>query len=341
MALDGRGSFGSLVLGGYDERRMMRNDIMFPFHEDVLQVHTVWVENITWMDSLKGNHSFDLSRTNFTTHIDSSRPFIYLPPSIYDDLIENINIPYDNETDTLHLSSAKQMELKKQNLGISFTLAPLNRGSAGSSSVTITLPFESLILEMSFPASKKRNQSEWYVPIRKATDPSQYVLGRAFFQHTYLVSDYERRTFSIHQAKLQEGTAPDPLIRPILVNKTVANSLDSWKPTKLSRSMIAGITVGILFAVSMIVSIICYLLFKRKNKQHDVAEKPTTGEQSSKSDAVEVHAAERSEISGKSHIPEVDTTTVYESSARQIYESSGNEILEMPDTSTTFVSKKS
>jgi hypothetical protein len=41
------GSQGSLILGGYDETRMDRNDVVFPFDKDKLRLHTAWVERIT------------------------------------------------------------------------------------------------------------------------------------------------------------------------------------------------------------------------------------------------------------------------------------------------------
>jgi hypothetical protein len=58
------GSHGSLVLGGYDERRMVRNDVVFPFEKDKLRLRVAWVENIK-LDGqglAQGNKSFGLSQ---------------------------------------------------------------------------------------------------------------------------------------------------------------------------------------------------------------------------------------------------------------------------------------
>jgi hypothetical protein len=69
------------VLGVYDESRMIRNNEVFPFHEDVERVHTVWIDGIILElknKTIQGNYStqgspiISLSKSTFETHLDSS-----------------------------------------------------------------------------------------------------------------------------------------------------------------------------------------------------------------------------------------------------------------------------
>lgn len=334
---DGRGAQGSVILGGYDENRMIRNEVVFPFHEDVELVHTVWVESINWVDKLKGNISFDVSQTNYTSHIDSTRPFIYLPPVIYDKLSENLDLQYDNQTKSLIVPDEKQMEFKIRDPIMSFTVTPLNRDKIPNKSVTIQIPYSSLLLKMDYPIAKK-NQSVRYVPIRKASDSSQYVLGRTFLQNAYIVSDYERGSFSIHQAKLQEGIASDPLIRPILTKNTNLGTLDSWKSAKksLSKQALAGIVTGAIILTLLLFSIIFWLIYKRRQKQRikqtSNMEKPQIEELPNESVRYEADDTDKPQLF------EADSGEVYESPDTTV-SSSGetrivHQILEMPDTST-------
>jgi hypothetical protein len=226
------GAQGSLVLGGYDERRMIRNDVVFPFGKDRLRLHVVWVERITLAgNSLgRGNATFDLSRTNYKCLVDSTRPFIYLPPQVYDDIVQTLGLQYDNRTERLIIPDGAMKTLQQRQPSLSFQIAPLDRDQkpANRSAVTITLPFESLILRTDYTMATK-NQSFRYVPLQKTTNSSLYVLGRAFLQNAYFVSDYERNSFSIHQAVLRNGTGLPPLLRQIRDTNATVNTLDSWK----------------------------------------------------------------------------------------------------------------
>jgi hypothetical protein len=69
--------------------------------------------------------------------------------------------------------------------------------------VNITLPYDAFDLQLSYPYlpnTTYADPSKYYFPLRQAANETQYVLGRAFLQEAYLITDYERNNFSIHQA---------------------------------------------------------------------------------------------------------------------------------------------
>src|ERR1700744_4064476 len=88
------GSHGSLVLGGYDERRMVRNEVVFPFNKDILRLHVAWVEKIVFEGH--GRATFGLDQTNYKCRIDSTLPFISLPPAIYDEVVQTLGLQQHN-----------------------------------------------------------------------------------------------------------------------------------------------------------------------------------------------------------------------------------------------------
>lgn len=320
-SLDGSGSQGSLTLGGFDEKRMIPNEVGFPFHDDSEKVHTAWVENITlagWNENNQGNQSFDLTRTNFTTHIDSSRPYIYLPSSLYNEIAEILDLRYDNRSNTLIVSDEREKVLKAQKPSISFTLTPLSRNKMSVEPVTITMPYESIVLKLEYPLAKL-NQSVHYVPIRKADDPAQYVLGRAFLQNAYIVSDYERRSFSIHQATLQNGDGPEPSIRSILITNTTTNSLDSWRQVKkpLSRSSVLGISIGAIFLTLINSSLAAYMCYKRRQESKVGVEGSKVQELSDILVRVEAGGSDTRQVF---EAGERDTPQAFEADSSQIHE---------------------
>jgi hypothetical protein len=262
----GRGSQGSLTLGGYDERRMIRNEVEFPFGEDSEKRHLAWVESVVWTEQSR-TFSFDASSgSNYTTHIDPTQPFIYFPSAIYDELSTNPNFQYDNHTSRLIVTDDKIAMFKTKAPQLKISITPLDRLHKPGQSVEISLPTESLLQRVDYPIAQK-NQSLWYVPIRRANDSSQYVLGRAFLQNAYLVSDYERNSYSMHQATVEEGNGPDPLIHPILMSKS--STLESWKTSShhLSQASIAGIATGASLATILIIVwiFICVVRRRRRN----------------------------------------------------------------------------
>ncbi|KAF2032798.1 hypothetical protein EK21DRAFT_109539 [Setomelanomma holmii] len=60
-----------------------------------------------------------------------------------------------------------------------------------------TLPYTAFDLRLAAPLA---NTTTYNFPPKRAADPSQYVLGRAFLQETYITIEYERGNLSLSQA---------------------------------------------------------------------------------------------------------------------------------------------
>ncbi|RAL66809.1 hypothetical protein DID88_007592 [Monilinia fructigena] len=62
--------------------------------------------------------------------------------------------------------------------------------------VNITLPYAAFDWWAEYPLVQNATR---YFPLKRASDSSQITLGRVFLQEAYLIADYERSQFSIHQ----------------------------------------------------------------------------------------------------------------------------------------------
>jgi hypothetical protein len=301
---------------------MIRNDVVFPFDQNPELLHTVWVEEIevggTVSTKAPGKSVFDISHTNFTTHIDSTRPYIYLPPAIYDEIVQLLDLEHDDISDHLIVPNDRLESWTASRPSISFTIRPLNRDTEKVESVKITLPYESILLTLHYPTTRAMNQTWRYVPIRKAANQKQHVLGRAFLQNAYLVSDYERKSFSIHEAKLRNGAGQSPVIRPILVSKSKVSSLDSWKNDKpFPPSAMAGITVlSLCLLVSLLVT---YIWYWRRKRRHSTVKTVMSEELPSDSERFEA--------------PAYNNSRVFEANSDQVHESFRNAIQSMGEMS--------
>ena len=130
-------------------------------------------------------------------------------------------------------------------------------GDAATSAprVGIDLPYAAFDLEASWPLF---NTSQRYFPIRRANSSSQYTLGRAFMQEAYLIVDYERRNFSIHQAVF--STSSEQKIVAIPSEDTSLNP----RSHVLNRASIAGIITGVLVFCILLVLLSSWLYRRRK-----------------------------------------------------------------------------
>lgn len=124
--------------------------------------------------------------------MDSSVSQIWLPNSSCT-LFENAFDLIWNETLELYLiNDTHHTALQTGNPSVTFTF-----GNVTSNEVlNITLPYAAFDLTLAAPLVESPTR---YFPVKRASDPSQYTLGRTFFQEAYVVTDYDRGNFSIYQ----------------------------------------------------------------------------------------------------------------------------------------------
>ena len=142
-----------------------------------------------------GSGEASILNSSILSYIESARSYIYLPTHVCDLVADQLHLSYDTELDQYLISNTTHNQLLRDQPSLTFQLAPtLN----SSQSVSIKLPYSSLSLLLQFPWVQN---DTWYFPIKRATNPQQYTLGRAFLQSAYLISDYDRRVFSIHNVR--------------------------------------------------------------------------------------------------------------------------------------------
>ncbi|KAL8702642.1 MAG: hypothetical protein Q9201_004189 [Fulgogasparrea decipioides] len=232
------GTFGSLTLGGYDASRFIPNDLTIPFHQQDIRDLTVNINAIS-MISEDGSQRTDLLIDGISALIDSTIPGIYLPVEVCQRFEDAFGLEW-NETvqgylvnDTLHKS------LKSRNPSIRFTIS--NSSSTNSPSIDINLPYAAFDLIAEPPLMKTKSR---YFPLMRASNESQYTLGRTFLQEAYLIADYERHSFSISQCAWIENAKQD-----IVAIRSPTHGHEHH----LSWGAVAGIVIGCVIAISAFV----------------------------------------------------------------------------------------
>jgi len=176
-------------------------------------------------------------------------------------------------------NSSQHDVLGNSQLTFTFSLSDL----VGTDLVNITLPYTAFDLQLTFPAIPNStygaaDSTKYYFPLRQAANEAQYTIGRVFLQEAYLITDYERNKFSIHQAV---HTA-DPIGNTSIVSisqssdTTLSGAPSDTSNHKLSAGAIVGIVVGAAVFVALLSFLIFYLCGRNKQKkQVSEEEKPS------------------------------------------------------------------
>lgn len=263
--------------------------------------------------------------------IDSSTPYLWLPEPICLQFEKALGLSYDNKLQlyTFGNESSRHETLVNWNLTFHFLVAD---SSGSSKSVTLSLPYAAFDLELNYPypglnateASPPTN----YFPLRKASNATQYTIGRSFLQETYLIVDYERNNFSISQATFSQDALQDfnlvDITRP--KNSTFTGPEVSQTPT-LTKSDIAGVAVGVAVAFVLLI-IIAYLGFRLK---HDHANRGYIKDRSDNNHKSKGRTSNNNLIRCLFCLPKSETPTEIGNSTRLAFEAPNDkEIMELP-----------
>ena len=257
---------GTLTLGGTDTSRYTPNDISFSFASDISRDLVVGLQSVKFSDDETKDQEM-LPSGGILTFVDSTVPQIWLPLDACQQFEEYFGIEYDNATDLYLVNASTHSRLLRQNASLSFQLG--NDPTSGSSTI-INFPYASFDMTVAYPIV---NQSTNYFPIRRAANDSQYTLGRAFLQESYLTVDYERRRFAVSQAVFPDNAAQQ--ITPIVsVNDSAITTTTATPSKKISGGAIAGIVIGIIAIIALIIA--GALLYWRRSKHPKSSAKPTS-----------------------------------------------------------------
>ncbi|KAF2806460.1 acid protease [Mytilinidion resinicola] len=239
--------YGSLIFGGYDTSRFTPSTLTFPFYEDISRNLVVGVQKIS-------SSGTSLLETGVFAFIDSTLPYFYLPTSACSAFETAFGLTWNSTSELYLVNSTQHASLLKQNANITFTLGTT---TSGGETVDIVLPYAAFDLNISWPHVEETTR---YFPLKRATNDTQYTLGRAFLQEAYLIADYERFNFSVHPCKW-EPNAKSSIVAIRSVNDTTENPSNTTTPTgnkggshssSLGGGTIAGIVIGAITGAAIL-----------------------------------------------------------------------------------------
>jgi hypothetical protein len=245
-----------------DRSRFSANDVSFTLADDVGRDLVVAVQSI----SFTGHNQAVLLSDPIYAFIDSTDPNIWLLASACAKFEEAFGISLDYNTGLYIVNDPKHAALLAEDAEVTIRLGD---GLTGGASVTITLPYSAFALTAMYPMVEN---SSYYFPLKQATDPSQYTLGRVFLQEAYLTVDYERGNFSVSQCTWdidaeQDIATIDSLAdssdSPDSGNRTDTPPPETSDDSNLSTGAIAGIIVGSLIGLTLLAVAIWWYATKR------------------------------------------------------------------------------
>ena len=244
---------GSLTLGGYDSSRFTLSDFTIPFAADDTRNLTVGVQSITASNTIHG--SVELLSTGDYFLIDSSVADLWLPEPAYQAFEQAFGLIYDNETDLYVVNDSIHSHLQQLNPAVTFKVGIQN---SGGPTVDITLPYGAFDLQATSPYYKNATN---YFPLRRATNNTQYTLGRTFLQECYIIVDLERSNFSVNPAVFNiHGGESFVTIHSTKYGTSQHHELD--------HGAFAGIAVGATAFFLAVLAVLLFLIRKhRKSKK--------------------------------------------------------------------------
>jgi hypothetical protein len=287
----------SLTLGGVDQNRFSPNNATFSLSADgqpIVALNSITVTADPYSDSdlpteLSNPSTLLTPGLDNVFTIDSSTSYLWLPESACEAFSEVLGLVYNDNIQlyTYGDNSSTRQNLLNWNLSFTFSIAD-QVGS--SSSANITLPFQAFdhTLTLPFPGlddilddddgdTDSNQTSINYFPLRKATNNTQYTLGRVFLQEAYLTVDYERGNFSISQASFTiEGTVNPDLVGILPPPNSSYNDLYLEESQGDSLSIGARVGIGIgCTAAGVLIFITCGVLFwrwrrRRRNRNGNI-----------------------------------------------------------------------
>ena len=172
-----KGVFGSLTFGGYDTSRFVPNNISFSLAQDSTRDLVVGLQSIT--ANYPNGSAMSLLRTPDYFFIDSTIPYIYLPDDTCEEFENAFGLTWNATYEYYFVDDALHEALVAGASNITFRLG---NSKSGGNTVDISLPYSSFDLALDYPLIDSNMSGTRYFPLKRATNESQYTLGRTFLQ---------------------------------------------------------------------------------------------------------------------------------------------------------------
>lgn len=171
--------YGQLIFSGYDTSRFTENSISFTMADDVTRDLVVALQSISY----SGSSSATLLSSSIDIFIDSTDPNIWLPDDVCDAFESAFGLTLDNTTGLYLVNETHRNTLLDDDAEVAFTLSDV---SSGGSTVTVTLPYAAFDLTAEYPLVAN---TSYYFPLKRASNSTQYTLGRTFLQEACVTSE--------------------------------------------------------------------------------------------------------------------------------------------------------
>ena len=252
----------SLTLGGYDTNRFNTPGLSISMNADNSRPLQAGVIGVTGENTLNGTIS--LWETTTMHFIDSTIPHIWVPENSIDLWTSAFGLTYDNNTDLYLVNDTIRAQLLQLNPTITFTLGADTTATV-SNTQTIRLPYAAFDLEASYPFYENATR---YFPIRRASNSTQYTLGRTFFQEAYVIADWGRNNFTVAQTSFDNLNSQHlvAIDKPPATNQTAASHVTS---SGITAGAIAGIVVGAVAGLALLGFILWLFVFRKKSSTHE------------------------------------------------------------------------
>ena len=141
---------------------------------DISRDLVVGLQSIEFSDAVTTNNN--LLDQGILTFIDSSVPHIWLPMQTCQAFEDSFGLKWNSSIERYLVNGTQHDQLQKQNASVSFIIGD---DVNGGSTVNITFPYASFDLNISAPFV---DTDQYYFPLRRAANYTQYTLGRTFLQ---------------------------------------------------------------------------------------------------------------------------------------------------------------
>lgn len=287
----------SLTLGGYDTLRFEEHNDKFhldPYTRTPsinLRAITASVSSpdkrpATWTSSTK---MFSGMNESVQAIIDTTTPYLVLPQTVCDRFADSFNLTW-SDTFGVYLFDPKTTQFSDylsadSGLSFSFTISSYDNADnygnplqlPGVVNITVSSAAFAQLLRYPFKDAIAWDQSSVpYFPLKRANDSGPYIIGRAFMQEAYMIMDYDRSQFSVHQALFPENAETNYSLTKI--ERSADSPYPAYVDDDAGKGLSTGQTVGIVVAAFAVGSAIGVTIWcccrRRRRRQRDAQQQP-------------------------------------------------------------------
>ena len=170
-----------MTFGGYDVSRFIPNNVSLSLAPDISRDLVVGLQSITLNTANQSTtQRQSLLPSPILTFIDSTIPYIYLPLEACQAFERTLGIVWNDTLGTYQIDETDHQTLLSTNPNITFKVG---NSKIGGPTVDIVFPYASFDLELKYPSVLNTTR---YFPLKRASNESQYTLGRTFLQEAYV-----------------------------------------------------------------------------------------------------------------------------------------------------------